>query len=172
MGTLTANDAHTSEGDDINNLQEMVGASTTDIGGGQFQYRAAYKSRLTSKNFGWHSLGVLGSGANTGNQSVAHGINNKGVIVGWSYIKVNNVNTSHAFVLSNRGDAGSQPLMDLNDQTWVDIGGGQWATAASQGWVLYSAKKMNENNWIVGYGYKGNAPNEPFLLKPLTSPPQ
>lgn len=28
--------------------------------------------------------------------------------------------------------------------------GGQWYTAASQGWTIINAERINDNNWIVG----------------------
>jgi hypothetical protein len=46
MGTATGNDTHASEGNDINDLGELVGASQSPAG----QYRAMYKTPSTGKN--------------------------------------------------------------------------------------------------------------------------
>ena len=63
-------------------------------------------------------------------------------------------------------------MIDLNsmknaNDAWVSvIVSGQYVSASSQGWILYSAEKINEANWIVGYGYKGGAAWEAIVLKP------
>ena len=56
MCTGTFVTAHTSEGNDINDLGEMLGASDCPCG----QYHAVYKSPLSAKNVGYYDLGVLG----------------------------------------------------------------------------------------------------------------
>jgi len=84
MGTATGNDSHTSEGNDINDLGEMVGASTMQDG----QYRAVYKRATSGKNEGYYDLGFLGTGQDAGNQSVALAISAQGLIVGQSKVKI------------------------------------------------------------------------------------
>jgi hypothetical protein len=170
MGTSTFADGNPSEANDINNYGELVGAS-------QFMnnYHAAYKAPNTPKNLGWYRLRVLGEGtANAGTQSIARGINNAGLVVGRSQIKVNNAMVWHAFVVSNQGNPGSQPMIDLNDMKdpvnnipWVavDIGGNTFVSAASQGWVIINVEKVNDGNWIVGYGYKAGLYHA-FVLSP------
>ena len=58
MGTATFVDAHATEGNDMNDLGEMVGASDCPCG----QYHAVYKAPLSAKNVGYYDLGVLGQG--------------------------------------------------------------------------------------------------------------
>jgi len=154
MGTATGNDAHASEGNDINDLGELVGASQSPVG----QYRAMYKSPSSAKNQGWYDLGVLG----TGNWSAAYGINGQGLIVGQS--KTSGAYQTRAFVAGNAGNPGSQPMLELTGQAWVKVGY-NWFTAASQGWTLISAERINENNWIVGWGTKSGQ-TRAFMLSP------
>jgi hypothetical protein len=163
MGTATFTDGHTSEANDINNYGELVGAS-------QFPgnvYHAAYKSPDTLKNFGWYRLGVLGEGtANAGTQSIARGINDSGVIVGKSQVKVNNVMVWRAFVVSNHGNPGSQSLIDLNDPNYTSVwNGSTWISLAQAGWILTAAEKVNNGNWIIGSGTK-NGVTRGFVLSP------
>ena len=160
MGTATFVDAHTSEGFDINAFTELVGASQSPAG----QYRAMYKGPFTGKNQGWADLGVLGTGASAGNWSAAYAINDQGLIVGQSTIKVGSVYPTRAFVLSNAGNPGSQAMLELTGQAWV-FQNQQWYTAASQGWTLISAERINGNNWIVGWGYKSGQ-YRAFMLSP------
>jgi len=149
MGTATFNDADTSEARDINGVGELVGTSRTFNG----QDRAMYKPR-TGKNQGWRDLGVLGQGTvDVGNWSQARGINNQGVIVGQSTVYIHpvpwaRVLVNRAFVVSNQGEAGSQPLINLTGQSWI-YQTGNWYTAASQGWAIINAERINDSNWIV-----------------------
>ena len=155
-------DAHTSEGFDINSFTEMVGASQSPAG----QYRAMYKAPFTGKHQGWSDLGVLGSGASAGNWSAAYAINDQGLIVGQSTIKIGSSYQTRAFVVGNAGNPGSQPMLELTAQAWVFLSQyGTWHTAASQGWTLISAERINGNNWIVGYGYKSGQ-YRAFMLSP------
>lgn len=63
---------------------EVVGRGHTASG----QMRALYKVAGTGKNQGYYDLGVLGSGSTAGDQSVAYGISENGLIVGQSRVKV------------------------------------------------------------------------------------
>ena len=49
-------------------------------------------------------------------------------------------------------------MINLNDanQTYV-FQNGQWLSAASQGWVIINAERINKNNWIVGTAVNGGA---------------
>jgi uncharacterized membrane protein len=170
MGTGTFINNHTSEANDINNHGELVGASQFN----ESRYHAAYKAPNTPKNFGWYRLGVLGEGtANAGTQSLARGINDTGLIVGKSLIKVGNSMVWHGFISSNQGNPGSQGLIDLNDikdpttnTPWVAVNvGGIFYSAASQGWVINSVEKVDDSNWIVGYGTKSGV-TRAFVLEP------
>jgi hypothetical protein len=162
MGTDTGQESHSSEGKDINNFSEMVGASQMNSG----QYRAGYKSPFTGKNQGWFDLGVLGAGtANAGNQSIAYGINDNGLIVGRSMLKISGVNQWRAFVCSNQGNPGSQPMLNLVEQSWVWTGS-IFQRADLNGWTFTRAEKVNNANWIVAYGVK-NGTTYAVVLSPL-----
>ncbi len=84
---------------------------------------------------------------------MAKSINAHGLIVGQSRLKVGSSYVTRAFVVSNQGSAGSQPLLNLNEQAWV-FTGGQWLRADNNGWTLISAERVNDAGWIVGYGVK------------------
>jgi hypothetical protein len=152
MGTATRNYAHASEGNDINDLGEMVGASDKWVSAGQNQYRAVYKAPGSGKHAGYFDLGVLGSGGDAGNSSVAYAISANGLIVGKSKLKVNGIMVDRAFVISNQGDPGSQPMLNLAEQSWVWQGVLGWKRADTAGWVFTSAERVNRVGWIVGYG--------------------
>jgi uncharacterized membrane protein len=151
MGTATLKDTDSSEARDVNNLNELVGVSWSVTA----QTHAMYKASTSGKNQGWHDLGVLGQGTpDAGDYSRANGINNKGLIVGQSTVYVQvapwaRVLLPRAFIFSNEGNPESQFLINLTDQTDVDVGG-QMYPAASQGWAVINAERINENNWIVG----------------------
>ena len=154
-------DAHTSEGNDINDLGEMVGGSDSPSG----LYRAIYKSPVGGRNIFFYDLGVLGAGtANAGNRSVAFAISAKGLIVGQSNLKVGQYFQNRAFVVSNQGNAGSQPMLNLTEQSWVLVGG-NWQRADANGWMLTSAERINREGWIVGYGTKSGQ-TRAFVLSP------
>jgi hypothetical protein len=40
-------------------------------------------------------------------------------------------------------------LINLTDQSYI-LSGGTWYTAASQGWAIINAERINDSNWIVG----------------------
>jgi len=63
---------------------------------------------------------------------------------------------SKAFIVSNQGNAGSQLLLDLTDLTDV-FQNGTWYSAASQGWTLVNAERINDSNWIVATGVLSGA---------------
>lgn len=162
MGTATGTDTHPSEAQDINEWSELVGSSRFSNG----QDRAAYKIPDSPKNVGWVDLGVLGSGGTAGNQSKATGINNLGIIVGTSKMNVSGSQVDRAFVISNVGDPGSTAMQSLSSLTDVPVGGGgSWGAADSNGWVFLNAFKINDSNWIIGYGKKSNV-YKYFLLYP------
>ena len=63
-------------------------------------------------------------------------------------------------------------MIDLNDMidannAWVSVDvGGTLFSAASQGWVIRTAEKVNDGNWIVGYGTKTGSGVRAFVLAP------
>ena len=79
-------------------------------------------------------------------------------------------------MVSNQGTPGSQALINLNDmipdpndpnKPWVAVyTGGVFVFAASQGWVLTNAEKVNDGNIIVGYRTKAGAGVRAFVLEP------
>ena len=113
-------------------------------------------------------LGTLGTGA----YSWAYGINNSGQVVGASYI--NSSSTEHAFLdsggtmqdLTPVGSAGSEALAinnagqvvgNNNGQAFIDSGGTMsdlnGLINPALGLVLENATAINDQGWIVGYGY-------------------
>ena len=108
---------------------------------------------------------MLGAGtANAGNRSVAFAISAKGLIVGQSKLKVGQSMVDRAFVVSNQGNPGSQPMLNLTEQSWVWTGSA-WQRADANGWVLTSAERVNREGWIVGYGTKSGQ-TRAFILSP------
>ena len=88
-----------------------------------------------------HDLGTLG-----GTECQAYGINDSGVVVGWSTLSGNL--TEHAFIYSNG------ITQDLNN-----------LIPPGSGWVLHSATGINDVGQIVGSGNNGA-----FLLNPIVTP--
>lgn len=165
QGTATGVATGKSEALDINDLNELVGASdVVPAGGGAVQYQATYKVPGSGLNQGWIDLGVLGSGLTAGDASVAKSINEGGLIVGQSRFKPGSSYVTRTFVLANQGNVGSQPLLPLTEQAWV-LTSCTWQQADTSGWALVSAERVNDANWIVGYGTKAGT-TRAFLLTP------
>jgi hypothetical protein len=163
MGTATMVEGHQSWANDINNLGELVGVSAAPGG-----FRAMYKAPRTGKDHGWYNLGVLGQGtADAGDWSEAFAINDKGLIVGRSRVKVSQQLVLRAFVVSNEGNAGSQPMINLNNRAYIN---GGFQSAASDGWLLTSADRINADNWIIANGSKNGNPRA-ILLRPILNDP-
>jgi hypothetical protein len=95
---------------------------------------------------------------------VAFAISAKGLIVGQSNLKVGQYMPTRAFVVSNQGNAGSQAMLNLTEQSWVWTGS-QWQRADVNGWILISAERVNREGWIVGYGTKSGQ-TRAFVLSP------
>lgn len=91
-------------------------------------------------------LGTLGN-----NASRANAVNNAGLVVGDIYMGGGTI-PSHAFVWAY------DKMSNLNDLIPSD-----------SGWVLASARDINENGQIVGYGVMGGLTHA-FLLTPLLQP--
>ena len=135
------NDNGQSEATDINDLDEVVGASDTASG----QYRAFFKAVNTAVNSGFTDLGVLSGG----NKSAALAINNVGHIVGWS--RTTTTGSNRAFIFYNGGTS----MVNLNSVTLVN----------GTGWVFQSAEEINDAGYIVGWGTKGGYTTA-FILSP------
>ncbi|HXJ59181.1 MAG TPA: DUF3466 family protein [Verrucomicrobiae bacterium] len=88
-----------------------------------------------------------------GNVGAALGLNSSGRIVGYSTATVNG--PSHAVLWDNS----ASPATDLNT-----------LLPANSGWVLQSAKAINDSGEIVGYGTVGGGPEQhAFALIPASS---
>jgi probable HAF family extracellular repeat protein len=139
LGTMDGGNGQ-SEATDLNNWDEIVGASDTGSG-----YRAFFKAVNTDPNDGFTDLGVLPGG----NKSIALGINNKGHIVGWS--RTTSTGSNRAFIFYNSGSS----MLNLNSQTLIN----------GTGWVFLSAEEINDAGYIVGWGTKGGSITA-FILSP------
>jgi probable HAF family extracellular repeat protein len=123
----------------INNSGQITGQS-------QITGNSAYHIYLYFRGQ-MRDLGTLG----TSPETWAFAINNLGQIVGQADIPASNIGT-HAILYSGG------KIHDLND-----------LLAPNSGWILASAKGINDRGQIVGYGF-GPLPNGPhaFLLTPTT----
>lgn len=127
---------------DINDRGQVVGYSYTDQGFQPFLWQNG-----TMTNLG--DLGIP--------NAEAHGVNNRGEVVGCSWLpgrpERNETLAEHAFLWRNG------KMYDLNDLVPPD-----------SGWTLVSADKINDQGQIIGYGYRTVSPgistNAPFLLTP------
>lgn len=101
--------------------------------------------------FLWQNGTMTDLGALRGNRSWAAAINDVGQVVGDSHI--DSGEAIHA-VLWEHGK-----MTDLNT-----------LIPPNSGWVLYSARDINKDGQIVGYGDSGGADVHAFLLTPLLQP--
>jgi probable HAF family extracellular repeat protein len=95
------------------------------------------------------NLGTLGG------RSVAWGLNGKGQVVGESYKTSDG--EYHAFIYKNL------EIFDLNDLI------SDWGNWDSNGY-LRSARDINEDGQIVGYGYTYGGKLRAFRLDPIMTP--
>ena len=118
---------------------------------------AAYKDGHSGKNIGWQYLGTLSGGSGPGISAQGLGINDVGLIVGWSRTTTAGNGNPKAVVWENT----LQPAAtDLNTKI---------PTADQAVWVLQRAQAINNNGVIVGTGTKvigGVAQPRAFLLTP------
>ncbi|MBL8761518.1 MAG: hypothetical protein JNL50_09470 [Phycisphaerae bacterium] len=129
---------------DINDAGQIVGTRN----GNYPVYSYGYLYRPDS---GFELLPFPGSGYQLA--MTPFGINNLGVIVGEIYIN----GSSRAFVYTP-----ADGTRDLNDPTLVD--------GLPNGYVMMTAQKINDNGWIVGYGYGGGGGiYSAYVLRPRGS---
>ncbi len=95
LGNALASSTSPSGAYAYNALGEVAGFSAYSAR----ENRAAYKAANSGKHKGWRTLGVLAGGTGTGNASQALGLNNTGLIVGWSRPTANG--SPHAVVWEN-----------------------------------------------------------------------
>jgi hypothetical protein len=133
----------------INNLGEIAGFSDFSL----TESRAAYKDGHSGKNRGWRYLGVLSGGTGPGQSSLALGMNDVGVIVGWSRTTTTGDGSPRAVVWDNSVSPAA------NDLTL------KIPSADQQHWVLQRAYAINNSGKIVGVGLKDGV-QKAFLLTP------
>lgn len=148
LGALALSDdgSDASEGDGINNVDEVVGISTTAIPARNSQGQACANCGVASHAFLWRAgkmqdLGNLAGIA--GWNSQAEGINDRGEIVGWSDSNVSGSATHRAFLYSG----GAM----LNLQFYV--------YDRDPNVRLTEAVAVNCQGWIVANGFNVNTPN-------------
>jgi probable HAF family extracellular repeat protein len=129
LGTLGGSESFAH---DINNRGQVVGASDTSTSSNSNKLHAFLWEQGRMKDL--HTLGSV---------SVAYSVNNRGRVVGYTYI-----NNSRAFLWTNGR------MIDLNELIPHD-----------SGWILTSAQDINDKGQIVGEGVL-NGTSHGFLLTP------
>ena len=152
---LSSDGSDDSEGDGINDLDEVVGTSTTAIPARNNLNQACSTCGVASHAFLWRSgkMKDLGDLAGIpGWNSKADSINNAGEIVGWSDSIVNGQSTQRAFLYMNG--------RMLNLQFYV--------YDRDPNVRLTEAVGINSAGWIVANGFNVNSPdvNRAYLLIP------
>jgi probable HAF family extracellular repeat protein len=158
---LSGDGSDDSEGDGINDLDEVVGTSTTAIPARNSLNQPCPNCGVASHAFLWRAgkMNDLGNLASIpGWDSKADSINNSGEIVGWSDSRVNGGSTHRAFLY-----VGSQML---NLQFYVHD--------RDPNVRLTEAVGINCEGWIVANGFNVNSPdiNRAYLLIPRQYPPR
>lgn len=148
LGNALASETSSSGAYAINALGEVAGFSAYSA----TENRAAYKDGNSGKHQGWRLLGVLPGGAGAGNTAQALGLNDVGLIVGWS--RTTPTGGSRAVVWENYQ---TPTATDLNSKI---------PTGDQAVWVLSSATAINQAGCIVGYGTKSGTVRG-FLLTPI-----
>ena len=148
LGNALASETSSSGAYAINALGEVAGFSAYSA----TENRAAYKDGNSGKHQGWRLLGVLPGAAGAGNAAQALGLNDAGLIVGWS--RTTSTGSPRAVVWENYQ---TPTATDLNSK----IPAGDQAV-----WVLTSATAINQAGQIVGYGTKSGT-YRGFLLTPV-----
>lgn len=134
----------------VNSLSEIAGYGASSA----TEHRAAYKDGNSPKHKGWRTLGVLSGGTGAGLSAQALGINDVGLIVGWSRTTISGNGNPKAVVWENYQ---TPAATDLNLKIPV---------ADRPNWMLQYATAINASGQIVGYGLK-NGSQRAFLLTPI-----
>jgi hypothetical protein len=146
LGNSLASETSSSGSRAINSLSEIVGYSAFSA----TEQRASYKDGNSGKNKGWRSFGVLSGGSGVGVSSLALGLNDLGLTVGWS-----------------RSSTGYKAVVWENYQTPVATDLNLKIPVADRpNWVLQYATGINASGKIIGYGLK-NGQQRAFLLTPV-----
>lgn len=150
LGNGLASETSSSGAYTVNALFEIAGYSSFSA----TEKRAAYKDGNSRKNLGWRTLGVLSGGSGTGWSAQALGMNDVGLIVGWSRTITTGTGNPKAVVWENYQ---APAATDLNLKIPL---------ADRPNWLLQYATGINTTGRIVGYGLK-NGQQRAFLLTPL-----
>jgi probable HAF family extracellular repeat protein len=132
------------------------------------------------------TLGSLGS---SGGSSAAYAINNAGVVVGysccidteyhatvWNGATITDLGAGQALAINNTGVVvgvmGAHAAL-WNGTSFTDLNSFLDASTVSEGWELNEATGINDNGWIVGYGFnKKIGATHGFLLTPTQPVPE
>jgi hypothetical protein len=150
LGNMLSSETSSSGGYAVNGLSEIAGYSSYSA----TEKRAAYKDGNSGKNKGWRTLGVLSGGSGAGQSAQALGMNDVGLIVGWSRTTTAGTGNPKAVVWENYQ---TPAATDLNLKIPV---------ADRPNWLLQYATGINSSGKIVGYGLK-NGSQRAFLLTPI-----
>jgi probable HAF family extracellular repeat protein len=137
LGTLGGVDWVHSDAFSINDNNQVTGESST---GHAFFYDGTTM----------HDLGSFGAPIPYSGYSVGLGVNNSGLVVGYSSIP-EEINVVHAFLYDDRIG-----MLDLND-----------LIPSGSGWVLNVANDINSSGQIVGRGTFGGV-SHAFMLTPVS----
>jgi probable HAF family extracellular repeat protein len=128
----------------LNNHNQVVGRVESKINS------EIYNPLPNSQPFLWENGSIIGLGTLGGDFGEALGINDVGVVVGWSMVGEG----TRAFIWDKNSSSG---MVDLNGLISQD-----------SGWILAAATGINNQGQIVGYGFQNGGSNEQaFLLTPL-----
>ncbi len=127
----------------INNNGAIVGSATIYRAGANY-----YRACLFDLNSGNIDLGTLG-----GDESEALAINDSGIIVGRAYTEEHRW---HACLFDPTGQGNN---IDLNSVIAPDLD-----------WYLETARGVNDDGWIVGWGINPDGYRHGYLLTPVPEP--
>ena len=143
LGTLAG--GRNSRAQAVSGTGDVVGFSEVKTGAAK---RAGVHAFLAAVGEPMRDLGTLGQT----NRSAAYGINDNGFIVGTAS---GGANKREAAVLWVQKEKGHRAAVDLNGRI-----------APHSGWVLTTARGVNNRGWIVGQG-RVHGKRRAFLLKPI-----